>query len=79
VYLTHVHVCMYIYIHAMLNKLKPNPMIHLSTLCTWIGELVTKLPYIGFKVHLCTSTSLLIYICCLRVTWIIYHFTAFSF
>jgi hypothetical protein len=31
----------YKYIHTTLNRLKPNPMIHKNTKCTWIGGLVT--------------------------------------
>jgi hypothetical protein len=50
---------MYIYTLTY-TTLKPNPTIHLNIMCIWIGELVTKLPLIGFKVHLCTSTFLLI-------------------
>jgi hypothetical protein len=38
---------MYTYIHIH-KTLKPNPLIHINIMCTWIGRLVTTLLHNGF-------------------------------
>jgi hypothetical protein len=47
-----MHVYVYIYTYAH-KTLKPNPLIHINVMCTWIGGLGTKPLPNGFKPHMC--------------------------
>jgi len=51
IYINHIFVYVYVYKYTH-TTLKPNPLIHVNTMCIWMGELVTKLPHNGFILHL---------------------------
>jgi len=68
---------MYIYAYRH-TTLKPNPLVYINIMCTWIGELVTKLSHNGFILHLCASISLLTYIYKLMVIWVTYSSLTFD-
>jgi hypothetical protein len=71
-----MYMSIYIPTHAMINKLRPNPLVHINTMWIWLSELVTVVAQRIYNTPI-GSISLLTYICKPRVNWVIYSSLTF--